>query len=84
MSVSAALLLLSPMPAAGPADIVPASLAIEPHVVDLGGAPYDWTLQQGPSASGVDLKKVAQTATCDTVMSTTNNGQDTVPDCRFD
>lgn len=83
MSVSATVLLLTGMSGATPVDITPVSLSVEPRVVNLGDASYDWTLQLGPSASGVDLASTS-TATCDTVMSTTNNGKDTVPDCRFD
>jgi hypothetical protein len=86
MSVSAALLLLTTVSGAAPADITPVSLSAEPRVIDLGDSPYNWRLQQGPSASEVNLMKTAQTATCDTVQSTTNinNQPDTVPDCRFD
>lgn len=84
MSISATILLLSAVSGGAPADITPVSLGVKPRVIDLGDARYDWRLQQGPSAAGVNLAQSAQTATCDTVMSTTNGGKDTVPDCRFD
>jgi hypothetical protein len=82
MSISAAILLLNAVSGAGPADITPVSLAVEPRVVDLGDAPYDWNRQQSGTAAG--LKLTDNTATCDTVTGKTNNGKDTVPDCRFD
>jgi hypothetical protein len=63
------------------ADITPIDLAAAPRVVDIGDAPYDWSLQQRGSAAG---KLADNTATCDTVTGKTNNGKDTVPDCRFD
>lgn len=84
MSMSATVLLLTAVSGATPADITPVALAAEARVVHLGDGRYDWTHQLGPSAAGVKL--AAETATCDTVMSTTNinNHSDTVPDCRFD
>jgi len=82
MSLSAAVLLLNAVSAADAVDITPVSLATESRVVDLGDAPYDWIRQQsGPAAA---LKLADNTATCDTVTGKTNNGKDTVPDCRFD
>jgi hypothetical protein len=80
MSISAAVLLLNAVSGAAAADITPTSLAAEPRVVDLGDAPYDWSLQQ----RGTGLKLADGTATCDTVSGRTNDGKDTVPDCRFD
>jgi hypothetical protein len=82
MSISAAVLLLNAVSGAGPVDITPVSLATESRVVDLGDAPYDWNRQQSGAAAG--LKLADNTATCDTVTGKTNNGKDTVPDCRFD
>jgi hypothetical protein len=80
MSISAAVLILNAVSGAASVDITPMSLAAEPRVVDIGDAPYDWTLQQ----RGSGLKLADNTATCDTVTGQTNNGKDTVPDCRFD
>jgi hypothetical protein len=82
MSISAAVLLLNAFSGADPADITPMSLAAEPRVVNLGDAPYDWDRQQSGTAAG--LKLADNTAACDTVTGQTNNGKDTVPDCRFD
>jgi hypothetical protein len=83
MSISAAVLLLNAVSGAtSVADITPVSLAAESRVVDLGDAPYDWISQQRGTAAG--LKLADNTATCDTVTGKTNNGKDTVPDCRFD
>ena len=80
MSISAAILLLNAVSGPVPADITPVSLAAEPRVVDIGDAQYDWATQQ----RGAGLKLADNTATCDTVTGKTNNGKDTVPDCRFD
>jgi hypothetical protein len=87
MSISAAILLLNAVSGGASADvtavdITPVSLATRPSVVDLGDAPYDWGRQQSGAAAG--LKLADNTATCDTVTGKTNNGKDTVPDCRFD
>jgi len=82
MSISAAVLLLNAISGAGPVDITPISLAAQPRVVDLGDTPYDWNLQHRGTAAG--LKLADNTATCDTVTGHTNNGKDTVPDCRFE
>jgi opacity protein-like surface antigen len=80
MSISAAVLLLNAVSGAAAADITPVSLAVEARVVDLGDASYDWNRQQ----RGTGLNLADNTATCDTVTGKTNNGKDTVPDCRFD
>jgi opacity protein-like surface antigen len=80
MSISAAVLLLNAMSGSAAADITPVSLAVEARVVDLGDASYDWNRQQ----RGTGLNLADNTATCDTVTGKTNNGKDTVPDCRFD
>lgn len=82
MSISAAVLVLNAIAGTAPADLTPTSLATPARVVDLGDAPYDWARQQ--SGTAASLKLADNTATCDTVMSKTNNGKDTVPDCRFD
>jgi hypothetical protein len=82
MSISAAVLLLNAVSGVASGDITPMSLAAEPRVVDLGDLPYDWNCQQSGTAAG--LKLADNTATCDTVTGKTNNGKDTVPDCRFD
>lgn len=82
MSISAAVLLLNAVSGGASVDITPMSLAAQPRVVDLGDAPYDWNSQQGGTAAGVNL--ATNTAICDTVTGRTNNGKDTVPDCRFD
>lgn len=82
MSISAAVLLLNAVSGVASVDITPISLAAQPRVVNLGDAPYDWKRQQGGTAAG--LKLAEGTATCDTVTGSTNNGKDTVPDCRFD
>jgi hypothetical protein len=82
MSISAAVLLLNAVSGGGAPDITPVSLSVPPRVVDLGDAPYDWNRQQSGNAAG--LKLADNTATCDTVTGKTNNGKDTVPDCRFD
>lgn len=82
MSISAAVLLLNAVSGGAPVDITPMSLAAQPRVVDLGDAPYDWNRQQSGTASSLNL--ATNTATCDTVTGKTNNGKDTVPDCRFD
>jgi hypothetical protein len=82
MSISAAVLLLNAVSGAVASDITPISLAAEPRVVDLGDAPYDWHRQQSGTAAGPSL--ATNTAICDTVTGHTNNGRDTVPDCRFD
>jgi hypothetical protein len=82
MSISAAVLLLNAVSGVASGDITPMSLATEPRVVELGDLPYDWNSQQGGTAAG--LKLADNTATCDTVTGKTNNGKDTVPDCRFD
>jgi hypothetical protein len=82
MSVSAAVLLLNAVSGLGTADITPMSLAAEPRVINLGDAPYDWNRQQSGHAAGTKLAD--GTATCDTVTGKTNDGKDTVPDCRFD
>lgn len=86
MALSATVLLMTSVSGAPAVEITPVSLSAEPRVIDLGNAPYNWRLQQGPSASGKNLMKTAQTAHCNTIQSTTNvNGQpDTVPDCGFD
>jgi hypothetical protein len=78
MPISAAIMLLNAVSGPLPADITPVSLAAEPRVVDIGDAQYDWSTQQR------GLKLADNTATCDTVTGKTNNGKDTVPDCRFD
>ena len=82
MSVSAAVLLLNAVSSVGAVDITPMSLAAEPRVINLGDAPYDWNRQQSGPAAGLHLAD--NTATCDTVTGKTNNGKDTVHDCRFD
>ena len=82
MSVSAAVLILNAVSGVGAVDITPMSLAAEPRVVNLGDAPYDWNRQQSGAAAGAKLAD--GTATCDTVTGKTNDGKDTVPDCRFD
>ena len=82
MSISAAVLLLNAVSGDASLDITPVSLAAETRVVDLGDAPYDWNRQQSGNSTG--LKLADNTATCDTVTGKTNNGKDTVPDCRFD
>jgi hypothetical protein len=79
MSMSAAALILATVSGTMPGDITPMSLSIEPRVINLGKAPYDWNLQQRQG-----LKLADNTAVCDTVSGSTNNGQDTAPDCRFD
>lgn len=84
MSISATLLLLTTVSGATPADITPVSLGVKPRDIDLGEVRYDWRLQQGPSATGINLAQTAQTAHCNTIMSTTNGGKDKVPDCGFD
>jgi hypothetical protein len=64
------------------AGITPAALSVQTREINVGELVYDWGLQQNTLPSGV---KVADgTAPCDTVTGTTNNGRDTVPDCRFD
>jgi len=80
MSISAAVLLLNAVSGSAAADITPMSLATRGREVNAGDAPYDWDRQQ----RGTSLKLTDNTATCDTVTGSTNNGKDTVPDCRFD
>ncbi len=84
MIISASALLLTAISTPAPTDIMPSSLAVHPRVVELGDAPYDWTLQQGRGAAG--LKLVDNTANCNTGPTQTNvAGQaDQVPDCTFD
>ncbi len=82
MSISAAVLILNAISGTPAADLTPASLATPARIVDLGDAPYDWGRQQ--SGAAANLKLADNTATCDTVTGKTNNGKDTVPDCRFD
>ncbi|MGC2777601.1 MAG: hypothetical protein WA418_18390 [Bradyrhizobium sp.] len=82
MSISAAVLLLNAVSGTAAVDITPVSLAVQSRVVNLGDAPYDWNAQQSGTAASLNL--AANTATCDTVTGKTNNGKDTVPDCRFD
>jgi hypothetical protein len=82
MSISATVLLLNAVSGGASVDVTPMSLAAEPRVVNLGDAPYDWDRQQSGTAASLNL--ATNTATCDTVTGKTNNGKDTVPDCRFD
>lgn len=82
MLTSATALVLSAMAApAAAGDVTPTSLAVQPPLVALSGAPYDWALQQR-GAKGLTVAD--GTAKCDTVMSYTNGGKDHVPDCGFD
>jgi len=82
MSISAAVLLLNAVSGPAAADVTPMSLATRAREVNLGDAPYDWDRQQRGTAGSLNL--ATNTATCDTVTGKTNNGKDTVPDCRFD
>jgi hypothetical protein len=82
MSISAAVLLLNAVSGAAPGDITPISLATRSRVLDLGNAGYDWSRQLSGIAAQLNL--ASGTAICDTVIGKTNNGRDTVPDCRFD
>jgi hypothetical protein len=84
MSISATLLLLTTVSGAPSGDITPASLSVKPRDVDLGEMRYDWRLQQGPGATGINLELATETAHCNTIMGQTNGGKDTVPDCGFD
>ena len=81
MSVAAVALIMNAVASAAPADLTPIALATKGREVDLGNAPYDWRSQQSGMTS---LQLATNTATCDTVTGQTNNGRDTVPDCRFD
>jgi hypothetical protein len=81
MSVSALALIMNAVVSAAPADLTPTALATKGREIDLGNAPYNWHSQQSGMTS---LQLATNTATCDTVTGHTNNGRDTVPDCRFD
>ena len=80
MILSASALLLTALSAPVPTGITPLSLAVRPHVVERVDAPYNWTLQQGGGATGLQLAD--STATCDT--GPICSGKYCVPDCRFD
>ena len=84
MILSASALLLTAASSPLATDITPVSLATCPHIVELMDAPYDWKLQQGRMASGLELS--ANTANCNTCCLETNrNGKaDQVHDCGFD
>lgn len=82
MSISAAVLLLNAVSSPTAVEITPMSLATRAREVNLGDAPYDWDRQQSGTAASLNL--ASGTAICDTVTGRTNNGRDTVPDCRFD
>ena len=81
MLTSATALVLSAIAAPAAGDVTPVSLATRPPLIELAGAPYDWTLQQR-GAKGLTVAD--GTAHCNTVMSYTNGGKDHVPDCGFD
>lgn len=82
MAFPAAIVLVAGSTLTLDAGITPTNLSVHAREVHLGELTYDWALQQNTLPRGV---KVADTtAICDTVTGTTNNGRDTVPDCRFD
>lgn len=84
MLTSASLLLLTAAMPQTVGDIMPSALATHPGVVQLGEAPYDWTLQQGRRPS--NLTVADNTANCNTatIKTSRNGGSDEVHDCGFD
>ena len=80
--MSASALLLTAIAAPAPTDITPLSLAIRPRAVEVGTAPYDWTLQRAAGATGMQLAN--GTAICDTGPICSPDGKYCTHDCRFD